>query len=432
MPSLLALPALLLGWSLAAPLLQLPGPAVLLPLSSALADSDDDRKGKDHKERKDKHHKHGDDDDDERQGESGPPPGPPSPPELLVATSYGGDAPLIEAAGFVILARDRLDLIGGELLRVRAPAGIGPEQARDRLQLLAPGSLIDFNTLYRPEEFGCDSQGCRAFQTIGWPALPGDCGAAPLIGMLDTSVNAAHPALAGQLLEIVPLLADGREPASEVHGTAIAALLVGRADAATPGLLPRARLIAVEAFHSDAAGNASADAFDLLRGLDLLAQRQVDVVNMSFAGPPNLVLQQALAAAHAAGIGLVAAAGNDGPAAPPLYPGAYEGVLAVTAVDGELNLFSQAASGPQVAFAAPGVRLWTAASVSGGRFRSGTSYAAPFVTAALAVERARQPARSLDALIALLAGRARDLGPPGRDPQYGWGLLQAPCDDGAD
>lgn len=424
------LPALVaLALLLALPLAEAP-----LRLGAAVADSDDDDDGKGrgrghekgHKGHGHKHHGGDDDDDDDnddddRQGQNAPP----SPGlEMLVATTATGDAERIAAAGFVILARDSLGLIGGELLRLRAPAGLGPEQARVTLTALAPGATIDVNGLYRPEEFLCGEAGCAAFELVGWEAAAGACRLSPLLGMLDTTVNGDHPGLAGQALERVTLLADGRTPASAVHGTAIAALLIGAAESRTPGLLPEARLIAVEAFHRDAAGNAIADAFDLVRGLDLLGRRGVAVVNMSFAGPPNEVLRVALAVLERQGIGLVAAAGNGGPAAAPLFPGAYAGVLAVTAVDAELALFRQAGSGPHIAFAAPGVRLWTAASVSGGRFRSGTSYAVPFVTAALAAERLLHLGEPLALAVEALAGRARDLGAPGRDPLYGWGLLQ--------
>jgi len=412
---------------LAAPLAEAP-----LRWGAAQADSDDDDggKGRGHrKEQKGPGHKHhgdddddsDDDDDDERQGQGEPPP---AELEILVATAGAEDAARIEAAGFVVLGRDSLGVIGGELLRLRAPAGLTFDQARVTLTALAPGATIDLNGLYRPEEFLCGAGGCTAFDLVGWALSTGGCRLSPLLGMLDTPVNDQHPGLAGQSLERIPLIAAGREPASPVHGTAVAALLIGAAGSRTPGLLPDARLIAVEAFHRDANGNATADAFDLVRGLDLLARRGVAVVNMSFAGPPNEVLRLALAVLERNGIGLVAAAGNGGPAAAPYYPGAYPGVLAVTAVDAGLELFRQAGSGPHIAFAAPGVQLWTAASVSGGRFRSGTSYAVPFVTAALAVERLAHPSEPVAALAELLAGRARDLGAPGRDPLFGWGLLQ--------
>jgi hypothetical protein len=432
-PLLLALGLVLLALLLAPALQGLLRDQGPFPAWADSDDDDDDGKGKGKgRGHRHKHHQHdhGDDDDDDAgpgQGQGNAPP-----PEILLATQAEGDAARIEAAGFVILARARLDLIAGELLRLAAPPGLTYEQARVVLVGLAPGASVDRNTLYRPEEFTCGESGCAAFDLVGWTALTGRCDLAPVIGMLDTPVNAEHPGLAGQALERVPLLSAGREAAPAVHGTAIAALLIGAPQGRTPGLLPKARLVAAEVFHRDDQGHAQADAFDLLRGLQLMARRGVWVVNMSFAGPPNEILERGLKRLAELGIGLTAAAGNGGPASPPLYPGAYPDVLAVTAVDQDLRLFSQASTGPHVAFAAPGVKLWTAAGLSGGRFRSGTSYAVPFLTAALAAERAGAPGLPLSLLAGLLAERARDLGEPGRDPLYGWGLLRSlPCPSAA-
>ena len=78
------------------------------------------------------------------------------------------------------------------------------------------------------------------------------CGGAPLIGMVDTAVDLAHPALAGQSIELIEAPGGGA-PSSPAHGTAIAALLSGRTGSAAEGLLPAARLIAVDAFEE--AGN---------------------------------------------------------------------------------------------------------------------------------------------------------------------------------
>lgn len=149
---------------------------------------------------------------------------------------------------------------------------------------------------------------------------------------------------------------------------------------------------------------------------------------MSFSGAHNAVLEKAVEAASANGIALVAAAGNNGPRAAPLFPAAFESVIAVTAVDKQGNVYRQAASGDHIAFAAPGVRLWTQ-SGSGGRPRSGTSYAAPFVSAALALTRelGSNPESSGKDLARILSQNARDLGMPGRDRTFGWGLVQLPA-----
>jgi subtilisin family serine protease len=186
-----------------------------------------------------------------------------------------------------------------------------------------------------------------------------------------------------------------------------------------------AELHAVEAFHS-VDGNEAADAFALAQALDTLIAARVSVINMSFSGPENAVLRMLVSRAHAAGIGLVAAAGNNGPGADPVYPAAWPEVIAVTAIDADQRPYRQANRGAYVTFAAPGVNLWTAASIAGGRLRSGTSYAAPFVTATLAVERERSPNLPLADQVQALIGCARDLGDAGFDNTFGHGLVSAP------
>lgn len=323
------------------------------------------------------------------------------------------------AAGYRILS-DRPGVVGGDLLRLGLPAGRGVAEARADIARLVPDATVDLNHLYTPDEFLCRDGLCDAHEAVGWSGWPSAY--APRIGMIDTGINVEHEALAGQKLTVRQADIADRDIAGRQHGTAIAAMLVGRLESPVPGLLPHAELIAVDAFHTTVQGEA-ADAFALADALQILAAEGVSVINLSFSGPENAVLGRVVAEVLAKGIGLVAAAGNEGPGAPPAYPAAWPGVIAVTAVDAARQPYRQAARGAQIAFAAPGVNLWTAASIRGGRLRSGTSYAAPFVTAALAIERMRTPAATLEETVVRLAGCAMDQGTPGRDDVFGHGVL---------
>jgi subtilisin family serine protease len=162
----------------------------------------------------------------------------------------------------------------------------------------------------------------------------------------------------------------------------------------------------------------------LVAAIEALAERGVRVINMSLSGPANEVLQKAIAAAQAKGIVIVAAAGNNGAGAEPSYPAAYPGVVAVTAVDHELNVYRRATQGSYVDLSAPGVNVWTASAQGSGRLRTGTSYAAPFVSAAAGMLLASDPALDAKALQSRLEAYTRDLGKPGRDPTFGFGLIQ--------
>ncbi len=300
--------------------------------------------------------------------------------------------------------------------------------AQAELARLFPQGVTDVNHFYTPDDFTCTGADCAAHAMIGWAGWPSAM--RPRIGMIDTGVNTAHPSLQGRRLRVFQVDLGNRDAAGRVHGTAIAAMLVGSVEGRVPGLLPDAELIAVEAFHASGAAE-QADAFSVANAVSLLISERVDVINMSFSGPENAVLKRVIERAAELGIGLVAAAGNGGPGSPPAYPAAWPEVIAVTAVDARERVYRQANQGPYVALAAPGVNIWTAASVSGGRLRSGTSYATPFVTAALAVERMRIPDKSLADVTETLFACAKDLGEAGFDPVYGHGLVSSPeiCED---
>ena len=179
----------------------------------------------------------------------------------------------------------------------------------------------------------------------------------------------------------------------------------------------------MDAFHK-ARQDERADAFALVEALDYLASQNVQIVNLSLAGPPNQALGGQIRRMDRQGIVLVAAAGNGGPAAKPAFPAGYDPVIAVTAVDRRQQVYRRANRGSHIDLAAPGVNVWTAASISGARTKTGTSFAAPFVTAAAALllqsEAGLTPAQTR----ARLQGAARDLGKAGPDEVFGHGLVQ--------
>ena len=144
------------------------------------------------------------------------------------------------------------------------------------------------------------------------------------------------------------------------------------------------------------------------------------MINISLTGPDNRLLRTAITRLDERGIGLVAAVGNDGPAAPPLYPAAYGSVIGVTAVNAAGELYRWANQGEQVHFSAPGVAVPVATPDGGMALDSGTSLAAPVVTSALACQLDRL---DLPGAVEALKSNAQDLGEPGRDTRFGHGLL---------
>lgn len=201
------------------------------------------------------------------------------------------------------------------------------------------------------------------------------------------------------------------------HGTEVAGILATHLSAEASS---DARLFSASVFHGQDNRSDGATLGHLLQGLNWLASQPVRVINISLTGPDNRILETAIQALERRGILLVAAVGNAGPSAPPLYPAAYPGVIGVTAIDRDDRLYRWANRGNQVMFAARGVNIRVADPGGGQSVQSGTSLAAPVVSAMLACE---QTGQSPDTAVQLLKNRARDLGPPGRDPGYGYGAV---------
>lgn len=359
-----------------------------------------------------------------------------APAEIVVTGLTDDDLAVLVAEGYVVNARQALAVVAATMTRLAAPTGQDLAAARARVRLLPSGETADFNHFYRTDQTGdgyvapseCRHDNCAELGMVDWPrnreaAL--ECQVTTPVGLIDTGVNAQHEILAGARLTVLRLADDTLAASKAVHGTAVASLLVGAPDSRVPGLIPEAEVIAVDVF-SDVAGDERADAATLVRALDLLAARQVRVVNLSLSGPPNTVLEAVLdqlTAPDGADTVILAAAGNGGPTADPAWPAAHPGVVAVTATDARARVYRQAQRGAHLDLAAPGVNLLAATSIRGARSKSGTSFAVPFVTAAAAILVSQQPERSAAETADRLRSMAQDLGPEGPDEVFGHGLL---------
>ncbi|MEM6679258.1 MAG: S8 family serine peptidase [Pseudomonadota bacterium] len=242
--------------------------------------------------------------------------------------------------------------------------------------------------------------------------------------MIDTAIDTGHPALRNAPIKRRSFIPPNAAPGSTDHGTAIATILVGDLGPDAPPLAPGAQLLAAEAVYV-VDGKALADTIALIRGLDWALSNRARVVSLSLAGSDNRVLGNVIRALEGR-INIVAAGGNAGPRSDPVYPAAYPGVLAVAAVDRRLRPYRQGNRGDYIDLAAPGVEVVSAGGEAT-RAWSGTSFAVPFVAAALLRARAITQGDAEAAKRLLLEG-ARDLGAPGRDEVFGYGLVQSPGD----
>lgn len=321
--------------------------------------------------------------------------------EILLIDPARATMAALEQVGFAVIAEERVEGIGLDVVRLRVPAGLSLARAEALARKLAPDAEVAADTLH----WQSGAPGGRR-QAVPTPALLAATAPSPIdtpIGIIDGAP--------GSFVRTMGSKGFARgAPLPSNHGSAVASLLHRQG---------AQRLWVADVYGSDPAGG---NALAIVRALGWLATSGCKLVTISLVGPKNVVLERAIAQAQRRGIVIVAAVGNDGPAAPPAYPASYAGVVAVTGVDRKGRALIEAGRALHVDYAAPGADVH--ALDAGGkpvRLR-GTSFATPLVAVRLA-----------DALAsggdwqARLDREARDLGPKGPDSRYGRGLLCGGC-----
>jgi subtilisin family serine protease len=238
-----------------------------------------------------------------------------------------------------------------------------------------------------------------------------------LVAVIDSAVDPTHPELADALTD-----PDGKAK-PHTHGTGMAGAIA--AHVKLVGIAPEARLLALDALRYDTSGAAKGTSIDIVTALDTAGKRGARVVNLSFAGPRDELMARALRALRLRGTVLVAAAGNEGPKAKPLFPAAHPDVIAVTATGPDDAIYAQANIGAQIAIAAPGVEVMVPAPGGAYQVLSGTSLASAHVSGVAALMLQGHPDLTPAQVREVLVRTARDLGKPGRDDLYGAGLIDA-------
>ena len=240
------------------------------------------------------------------------------------------------------------------------------------------------------------------------------------IAVIDSGIDIKHPELTNSVADSFDAL--GSKEGPHVHGTGIAGAIV--AHTRLMGSAPEARLLAIRAFGSTS-GAAESTSYVILRGLDYAVEHGAQIVNMSFAGPKDPMIERGVAATAARGILLVAAAGNAGAKSPPLYPAANPNVIAVSGTDAQDRLFPASNRGNYIALAAPGADIFLPAPDEKYQITSGTSFSAAYVSGIAALIMERNPALKPNDVRAILTKTARDLGAHGRDDLFGAGEADA-------
>ncbi|CAN5133385.1 hypothetical protein BH10PSE12_BH10PSE12_12740 [soil metagenome] len=325
---------------------------------------------------------------------------------LLVSGASADALAAIRGAGYSVEG-DSIEGLDLSFARITLSPDARLADTIKRIRKLAPGADVSADTLHfasgtAPILVGAVLAGTTSIDT-------------PAIGLIDSGV-AAHPSLTGAIEQRG--FARGA-PIAGGHGTAVASLIAG--NGTIKGAAPGAALRVADVYGRDPAGGG---ALAIARALGWMAVGHVPVVTISLVGPRNPLLESAVKQAQARGMLLVAAVGNDGPAAPPAFPASYAGVIAVTGVDRRDKALIEAGRAAHLDFAAPGADMG-AANAAGGIMRvRGTSFAAPLVAGRLyQLRRGNDPAHAL----ATLAAQARDLGAKGPDKQYGRGIVCDTC-----
>jgi subtilisin family serine protease len=317
-----------------------------------------------------------------------------------------------------VLERRELTGLGMTVVRFRVTAELDSHNAlQDALPELA--DRLDRNHIYAPQTGA--KEPLSETKVPQWRSL---CTAPVRVGMVDTSIATDHRVFESAQVVQERFLAlaemEGSLAEPMIHGTAVASLLVGNRPGQWPARLPQATIFNASVFYDRDRTLSGATLGHLLEGLNWLAGQDLSVINISLTGPDNQLLAAAVSRLRERGVLMVAAVGNQGPSAPPLYPAAYTEVIGVTAADSSGKLYRWANRGEQVMFASNGVTVPVAHPDAGMVADSGTSLASPVVAAALACQRNEL---SEDKAIGALINAAKDLGRPGRDTEFGHGFL---------
>ncbi|MEO1406139.1 MAG: S8 family serine peptidase, partial [Pseudomonadota bacterium] len=267
---------------------------------------------------------------------------------VLVGSEQAANALLVNATrrGYQLNDRQRLSGLDLVLMDFERPKGVSGPVAIGDMQGMEPSATagVDHLFLLQAQDGEPVNSNARLYadDLMGWPV--DGCAANISVGIIDGDVDTDAPGLSDALI-VERDFSEGA-PAAGDHATAIADLLVG------PGKLRSTRLHAASVVSTNTP-QTGAGVRELILALDWMLESNVKLVNISLAGPYNALLDKAVGQAVDKGMIIVAAVGNDGPDAEPRYPAAFDDVIAVTAIDSALEIYSRAVRGEHIDFAAP-------------------------------------------------------------------------------
>lgn len=343
---------------------------------------------------------------------------------IAVATPESVEMDAAARFNLVILERSTLPLLSQRVVRFRIPDGRLVNAVAAALANDATIGTAQPNFIYRPQQISPSQPSLQ--YAVAKVDLAGArtmaVGRGAIVAVIDTGIDTTHEDLRGS--DIQTFDTTGSVSAKpDMHGTAIAGIISARG--MLEGVAPAARIIGIRAFAPTQAGSQYSTTMMVLKAMDLAIAQHAKVMNLSFAGPADLLLKKAIVAGADRDVIMVAAAGNNGHLAPPSYPAAYPEVIAVTAVDAEDHLYAEANVGAYVAVAAPGVDVLVPTPGNSRELQSGTSFAAAYVTGIVALMLERNVRLTSNQARTALADGAISLGSHSSDAEYGAGRVNA-------
>ena len=246
-----------------------------------------------------------------------------------------------------------------------------------------------------------------------------------IVAVCDTGVNGNHPDLAGNVLPGLDVSGDGAPNGwgdADGHGTGMAGLIAGHGHGNGDGILgiaPKAKIFPIR----DSRNTEISSVDPLVASIKAATKSGAKIISISQGGSLVPEMREAIESALAADIVVIAGMGNKPKMQLAAFPAAFPGVVAVGATDQDGNNAALTVTGNAMLLSAPGMRIVSTDGVGGYRVADGTSDSTAIVAGAAALVRSKYPNLSAKEVIHRLTATATDKGAPGRDPEYGYGVL---------